>query len=114
MSVAIRYTSRTMRAAIMRGEEPSWLASHPRRSYVRQAYLSVPPWIDRAELRWLEWCRKAWCIATRREQVLAHIVPLNHESVCGLTVPWNIEIKPRECNAAEGNRWHPDQMRLPL
>lgn len=112
MSVAVRYTAVRTRALIIAGREPEWCLKHKRRGYVRQAYLSVPPWIDRSELRWLDWCRRAWSVATGTEQVLSHIVPLNHPYVCGLTVPWNLKLAPRVVNAFEGNNWNPGQCQL--
>ena len=43
---------------------------------------------------------------------MAHIVPLNHPRVCGLTVPWNFKLIPRAVNAAEGNYFCPEQMEM--
>src|SRR4051812_16784841 len=81
MSTAIRYLAPEPKRLIMAGQEPAWLTKHPRASYVRSGYLSVPPWIDRAEMRWIHWCKCAWSIATGVEHVLDHIVPLNHPRV---------------------------------
>jgi hypothetical protein len=114
MSIATRYNGRGMREAILRGEEPRSLTSHPRYPYLRAAYLSVPPWMDREELRWLHWCSQAWSRAMGREYVLDHIVPLTHRHVCGLTVPWNLRLVTRDCNATKGGRWSPDQMEIAL
>ena len=105
MSVAIRYASIAMRRKILAGEEPESLLKHPRRSYVRQAYLSRPEWVDQSEMRWLDWCRRGWTIMMGVEIVLAHRVPLNHPKVCGLLVPWNFLLKTRGANSAEGNAW---------
>lgn len=105
MSVAIRYSAIATRRRILAGDEPEWLRIHPRRSYVRQAYLSRPEWVDQSEMRWLDWCRRSWSAVLGVEMVLAHIVPLNHPKVCGLLVPWNFELKTRGANGAEGNAW---------
>lgn len=109
MSVAVRYTGWRTRSLILAGAEPAWLVRHKRRTYVRQSYLACLPWADRAELRWLDWCRRAWSRATGAEHTLDHIVPLNHPNVCGLTVPWNLRLVPEAVNAAKGNAWAPDQ-----
>jgi hypothetical protein len=105
MSTVLRYNGKATRAAIVSGCEPKWITRHPRAVYVRQAYLAVPPWMDRAELRWLDWCRRAWSKATGLEIELDHHVPLNHKRVCGLTVPWNLRLMPRSCNAIKGGAW---------
>lgn len=112
MSIALRYNSRGARNAILAGADPEWLTKHPRCGYLRQAYLSVLPWVDREELRWLHWCKCAWSEATGTEHVLDHIVPLNHPRVCGLTVPWNLQLVPRDCNAAKGGHWSEGQQEL--
>lgn len=114
MSTAIRYLSRSTKALIMAGAEPAWIAAHPRATYIRAGYLSVPPWIDREEMRWLHWCKCAWTLATGVEHVIDHIIPLNHPHVCGLTVPWNFQLVPRAVNANKLGNWHPDQMALDL
>jgi hypothetical protein len=101
-----------MRQQIIAGNEPDWITRHPRAGYVRQAYLSVPPWADRAELRWVDWCRRAWSAATGIEYTIDHEVPLNHPHVSGLTVPWNFKLVPRAVNQHKRNEWHPGQKEL--
>lgn len=33
-----------------------------------------------------------------------HIIPLQGENICGLNVPWNLQIIPKSLNAIKGNR----------
>lgn len=114
MSCARRYLGVATRRLILAGQEPAWLLRHPRRPYVRQGYLSCPEWADRDEMKWLDWCRRAWSAATGTEHVLDHLVPLNHPRVCGLTVPWNFALLPRAVNAHKGGHWREGQTKLAL
>jgi hypothetical protein len=100
------------KAALLRGDRPHWIHNNARASYIRQCVLSFPPWVSRTSLRAI------WDECRRLEQLhgepyhVAHIVPLNHPYVSGLSVPWNLIPKPRRVNLAEGNRWSPDQLPL--
>ena len=93
---------------ILAGEGPRWIKNSKRARYIRQVVLSTPPWVDRQELRRIQ--ERCACITAMSgvEHHVAHIVPLNHSDVCGLTVPWNLEIKTAKINLAESNHIVPD------
>jgi hypothetical protein len=101
----MRY-SRRLRKRILKGDYPAWLVRHPRQKYIVNVILSEPPWSDRKVLlRIYREAQRRNSIHKRQRWVVDHIVPVTHELVCGLTVPWNLRIIPASENAARGNRW---------
>jgi hypothetical protein len=105
------YVRGKTRTRLLAGEHVHWVARSPRARYIAAVILSAPPWVDRAALRRIqERCR---CISalSGTEHHVCHIVPLNHPLVCGLTVPWNLEIKPARVNLAESNHWNNGRQR---
>lgn len=65
---------------------------------------STPPWVNHAEIKLIY----QLCVAeSHRTKVLHHvdhIVPLIHPLVCGLHVPWNLQIIPAKLNLSKSNR----------
>lgn len=108
----VRYFNPTMRRKILAGSIPWWVQQHPRRSYIVAANLSTPDWVDRNVLKRMHEEAKAATRETGIEHVLDHIIPLSHPDVCGLTVPWNLQVVTRAQNAAKSNRWNPNQIEL--
>jgi hypothetical protein len=101
------------RAKLLRGETPNWIARrHQGGRYIAAVLLSCPPWVDLAPLRALAAESKRRTKETGVQHALDHIVPLRHPLVCGLTVPWNLQIITKQQNDSKGNRWSPDQMEL--
>jgi hypothetical protein len=102
------------RARILAGDFPEWLQRHPRRKRLIAVAIATPPWVDRGALADLRDRAKARSVATGVRHVVDHIVPVSHPYVCGLTVPWNLQIVPEQVNLSKGNAWHPDQLGLSL
>lgn len=100
------------REKLLRGEWPAWVERSPRAKYIAQVIISCPPWVDRAELRALKAEAARRTRGTGVLHVLAHKVPLTHPLICGLTVPWNLEVKPWRANLAESNWFTPDQAEM--
>jgi hypothetical protein len=109
MSVA-RFFNPALRPKILAGSQPDWLKRHPRRSYIEQVILATPPWVSHKEMMELHAAKIQRTLDTGVEHVLDHIVPLKHSLVCGLNVPWNLQILTRAQNAAKSNIWCPDQL----
>jgi len=109
MGVAKFFNPR-LRARLMAGDVPGWLQRHCRRRYITSVILSTPPWVDQKELRKIREEAKRRSLETGFPHVTDHIIPMNHTLVCGLTVPWNLQIITLAQNTAKSNRWDPDQL----
>lgn len=100
------------RKRLLAGERVHWVYNSRRSTYIAAVCLSAPPWVDRKALVALADEAAGLTASTGLLHVLDHIVPFNHPYVCGLTVPWNLQIVPWRVNAAKSNRWCPEQMEL--
>ncbi len=85
---------------------------HSERSikYYRQLHKATPPWLSKAHRIQI---RGTYAEAKRqreqgREVAVDHIVPLVSKIVCGLQVPWNLQIITEKENAAKSNKYWPD------
>lgn len=107
-----RDTQSSMRARVLRGDIPPWIANRGRNRYIAQVVISTPPWVCREDLRLIKAWGKAMTVFTSQQHDVGHIIPLNHPRVCGLTVPWNLEVMPARRNAAMTNHFLPEQMGL--
>lgn len=92
-----------LKPRIMAGDLPPWLARHSRQAYIVRAALATPDWRNRDAIRELE--RKAdWLTkATGVRYVIDHVIPLQHPTVCGLTVHNNLAVITNVRNAQKSN-----------
>lgn len=70
-----------------------------------------PPWLTplhRAQIRKLKVDASLLSIETGVKHSTDHIVPLRGDTVCGLHVPWNIQIITASANASKSNLFWPD------
>jgi hypothetical protein len=108
MTVLRTYHRPAFKASLVAGRPmPEWLRLHKRREYIVRAILSFPYWVDRAELRRVQDDCDSLTRETGIRHVIDHIVPLGHHLVCGLTVPWNLQIITYHANASKGGKFSP-------
>jgi len=68
---------------------------------------ATPPWLSQFDLHYI---RHLYIQAKELEKLdgikrnIDHIVPLKHKDVCGLHVPWNLQIMTETENKSKGNR----------
>lgn len=77
--------------------------------FLQKAYLAhnrkkeaQPKWLDEFELLWLD---EIYDLARLRRLEVDHIIPLNSKTVCGLHVPWNLQLLPMLQNRQKGNKY---------
>lgn len=65
---------------------------------------ATPKWVSHEEIKAVYAERDRIRDETGEEYHVDHIVPLKHKDVCGLHVPWNLQVITAEENMAKSNR----------
>ena len=60
---------------------------------------ATPVWVDKKALK------DFYILATKRGLTVDHIIPLKHPQVCGLHVPWNLQLLSLSENSRKNNRF---------
>jgi len=82
-----------------------WVASKAR--YRAQKLQAQPKWLSEDQVKEIEsfyWLRDDIRAITGEDYHVDHIVPLKGKNVCGLHVPWNLQVLPSDVNLSKGNR----------
>lgn len=69
--------------------------------------LAVPDWLTEEQLEeisYIYWTAKDLQAITGEKYHVDHIVPLQGKNVCGLHVPWNLQVLPAKDNLKKGNK----------
>lgn len=68
----------------------------------------VPNWLSEEQKQKIKdfyWLVADLRVTTGENYHVDHIIPLQAKNVCGLHVPWNLQILPSDLNLKKGNRW---------
>lgn len=69
---------------------------------------ATPPWLNEDHYKEIEnfyWLAKDLETITGQQYHVDHIVPLKGKRVCGLHVPWNLQVLPSDINLSKSNRF---------
>jgi hypothetical protein len=72
---------------------------------------ATPPWLTPEQLEQIKelyTCAQMFKLYTGEEYHVDHIVPLQGENVCGLHVPWNLQVIPAKENLSKSNKLQED------
>jgi len=72
---------------------------------------ATPPWLTEEHIKEIKnfyWLAQDLKLVTGETYHVDHIVPLKGKSVCGLHVPWNLQILPADINLSKGNHYAND------
>lgn len=76
---------------------------------------ATPKWLKRSDvlaIRHLYQIAITMTKTTGEAYVVDHIIPLQHEDICGLHVPWNLRVITRKENLLKSNKIPPEDMYL--
>lgn len=79
-------------------KNPGTRAERKRRRDARKRH-ATPHWVD------LQTIKDIYAVAYMLDYHVDHIVPLAHPAVCGLHVPWNLQLLPPEENMSKSNKF---------
>ncbi len=74
---------------------------------------ALPKWLTKAEheeIKELYEIARMFKLYTGEEYHVDHIVPLQGENVCGLHVPWNLQVIPAKENLSKSNKLQEDTL----
>jgi len=97
-----------------RRENPGYYSSKESERRARKAQ-ATPPWVTKemqVEIQNMYNLRDRLNGLTVSDLEVDHVVPLNGKTVCGLHVPWNLQLLSKKANVSKGNRRWPDMWEI--
>jgi len=94
-------------AAKWRADKPFKNAAKTVR-YTAKKLQATPKWLTKEQHKQIEafyWLAKLQYELTDTKYHVDHIVPLKGKTVCGLHVPWNLQVIEATANISKGNRF---------
>lgn len=82
------------------------LRAHAMDRYTKKQ-AAQPAWLDKDQkslISAIYWLAKDLEVITGERYHVDHIIPLKGKTVCGLHVPWNLQVLPSDINLAKNNR----------
>jgi hypothetical protein len=77
----------------------------------KAARTATPPWVNRDDIKAIFKNRDTIEEKTGVIQHVDHIIPLIHEEICGLNIPFNLQVLPGSENMSKGNRFDSEDRR---
>lgn len=74
--------------------------------YYNKQSKATPPWLTQQQVNQMKekyWLAKDLKAVSGQEYHVDHIVPINGKNICGLHVPWNLQVLPSDLNLSKGN-----------
>lgn len=66
---------------------------------------ATPSWVKRSDIQEVYDLARDCSVTSGQEYHVDHIVPLVAPNVCGLHVPWNLQVLPQDVNDSKGNKY---------
>jgi len=91
-----------------------WVKENPGRAllnkslYKKQVKKATPPWLSEEHKEQMYTMYEVCQIVKRQTEApheVDHIIPLRGKIVCGLNVPWNLQILPKRVNNIKSNKF---------
>lgn len=76
-------------------------------AYLTRKSLAMPSWLDENQLKEIEhyyWLARDLKSVSGQVYHVDHIIPLRGKNVCGLHVPWNLQVLPADLNIKKSNK----------